>query len=139
VAPVAPAEASSPPRVVETEESETGGIGQELSIDDYLVGALPCSTARRGYRLLVCSVSIMVWVMRFFLLTHVFGVGTKTGKLVVAPTKQPADRGASTKGVAGTSLDPWCNLALLLMAEAKWQWRLWPKAWRRLSHDSCTM
>ena len=74
-----------------------------------------------------------------FLLTHVFGVGTKTGKLVVAATKQPADRGASTKGVAGTSLDPWCNLALLLMAEAKRQWRLWPKAWRRLSHDSCTM
>jgi hypothetical protein len=44
-----------------------------------------------------------------FLLTHVFGVGTETGQLVVAPAKLPADMGGRgfVKAVARTSLDPW--------------------------------
>jgi hypothetical protein len=43
------------------------------------------------------------------LLTHVFGVGTETGQLVVAPAKLPADTGGRgfVKAVARTSLDPW--------------------------------
>jgi hypothetical protein len=38
--PVAPTKASSPPRVVETMVSKTRGIGQELYVDDYLVGGV---------------------------------------------------------------------------------------------------
>jgi hypothetical protein len=57
MAPAVPTKASSPPCVVETAMSETWGIGQELSIDDYLVGALPCSTLGPGCRLLVSGMS----------------------------------------------------------------------------------
>jgi hypothetical protein len=54
---VAPVKASSPPRVVEMAVSETGGICQEFSVDDYLVGVLPGSMLRPGCRLLVSGVS----------------------------------------------------------------------------------
>jgi hypothetical protein len=60
--PVVPTKESSPPCDVETTVSETGGTGQELSVDDYLVGALPCLMPRRGYRLLVSGVFVMDWV-----------------------------------------------------------------------------
>jgi hypothetical protein len=36
-APVVAAKPSSPPHVIETVVSKTGGTGQELSVDDYLV------------------------------------------------------------------------------------------------------
>jgi hypothetical protein len=42
-----------------------------------------------------------------FMLTYDFGVGTETGKLVVATARPPADMGASARGAAGTSLDLW--------------------------------
>jgi hypothetical protein len=47
-APAAPAKMSSPPRVVETAVSETRGIGQELSVDDYLVGGVTMFDAQTG-------------------------------------------------------------------------------------------
>jgi hypothetical protein len=40
VVPVALERVPSPPRAVEATVSETGGIGQELSVDDYLVGGV---------------------------------------------------------------------------------------------------
>ena len=39
-APVAAARLTLPPRVAETAVLETGGAGQELSVDDYLVGGV---------------------------------------------------------------------------------------------------
>jgi hypothetical protein len=44
-----------------------------------------------------------------FMLTCDSGVGTKNGQLVVAPARPSADMGASARGAAGTSLDPWAH------------------------------
>jgi hypothetical protein len=52
-APAAAGRLTSPPRVTETAVSLTGGAGQELYVDDYLVGVLPCLVPRLGCRLLV--------------------------------------------------------------------------------------
>jgi hypothetical protein len=51
VAPMAPERVPSPPRAVEAAVSETRGIGQELSVDDYLVGGVTMFDAQTGCRL----------------------------------------------------------------------------------------
>jgi hypothetical protein len=47
VASVALEKVSSPPRAIEAAVSETGGTGQELSVDDYLVGGVAMFDAQR--------------------------------------------------------------------------------------------
>jgi hypothetical protein len=63
---------SSPPRAVEAAVSESGGTGQELSVDDYFVRVSLCLMLRRGYRLLVSRVLVsgfcMVIYVEFFTL-----------------------------------------------------------------------
>jgi hypothetical protein len=48
VAPATTAKPSSPSRVIETAVSETEGTGQELSVDDYLVGGVTMFDAQTG-------------------------------------------------------------------------------------------
>jgi hypothetical protein len=48
-----------------------------------------------------------------FVLTCVSGAGTKTGQLVVAPVRPPANTRASEKGVSVTSLDPWVQFCAI--------------------------
>jgi hypothetical protein len=43
---VVAAKPSSPPHVIETVVSKTGGTGQELSVDDYLVGGVTMFSAQ---------------------------------------------------------------------------------------------
>ena len=45
---MAPERLSLPPRAVEVVVSETGGTGQELSVDDYLVGGVTMFDAQTG-------------------------------------------------------------------------------------------
>lgn len=45
------------------------------------------------------------------MLTCDSGVGTKTGLLVVAPARPPADTGDSARDAAGTSPDPWTQFS----------------------------
>ena len=46
--PAAAAKLPSPPRVTETAVSGTWGTGQELSVDDYLVGGVTMFDAQTG-------------------------------------------------------------------------------------------
>jgi hypothetical protein len=48
-----------------------------------------------------------------FVLTYVLGAGTETRQLVVAPVRPPVDTGASAKGVAVTSPDPWAHFCAI--------------------------
>jgi hypothetical protein len=47
-APTVAVRLTSPPRVTETTVSGTGGAGQELSLDDYLVGGVTMFDAQTG-------------------------------------------------------------------------------------------
>jgi hypothetical protein len=48
VALVAPERVSSPSRAAKVEVSETGGTGQDLFVDDYLVGGVTMFDAQMG-------------------------------------------------------------------------------------------
>ena len=74
-----------------------------------------------------------------FVLTCVSGAGTKTGQLVVAPVRPPANTRASEKGVSVTSSDPWVQFCAIADGGRELSALLWPKAWQRLSPDSCVM